>query len=390
MTIIVAGSVCLDLIPALPADAAGLRFRPGVVVRTGPARIGPGGCVSNTGTALARLGAPVRLIGKVGDDAFGGIVGDLLGGVGDCRLIVAPGETTSHSFVLSPPGHDRMILNHPGANNTFTAADIPEDALRGAILFHFGYPPAMGRMFEDSGRYLAALLRRAREAGLVTSLDMSYPDPASPGGQADWQEILEATLPLVDVFMPSLAEAVLVMRPAGAPAAGPAVDDAPVAEISRLGAQFLALGAGIAIIKAGARGLYLRTAGRARLAPAAATLGLDLDAWAGRELWSNVFVTTPVGTTGAGDATAAGLLYGLANGMSPEETITAGCAVGASSVEAADAVSAVRPWAQTAERVAAGWPRHAARPGDGWRPGAGPGIWRGPADSAGSAGRAAD
>ena len=381
MTVIVAGSVCLDLIPALPADEAGLRFRPSMVVRTGPARIGPGGCVSNTGTALARLGAPVRLIGKVGDDAFGGIVGDLLGDVGDCRLIVAPGETTSHSFVLSPPGHDRMILNHPGANNSFTAADIPDDALRGATLFHFGYPPAMGRMFEDSGRYLVELLRKARAAGLVTSLDMSYPDPASPGGQADWRQILGATLPLVDVFMPSLAEAVLVMRPAGAPA-GPAVEDAPVEEISRLGAQFLALGAGIAIIKAGARGLYLRTAGRARLATLAGALGLDLDAWVGRELWSNVFETTPVGTTGAGDATAAGLLFGLAGGMSPEETITAGCAVGESSVEAADAVSAVRPWAQTAARVAAGWPRHEARPGAGWRRGDRPGIWRGPADGA--------
>jgi len=52
MTVIVAGMVVLDLIPALPADAAGLRFRPGVVVRTGPARIAPGGCVANTGTAL--------------------------------------------------------------------------------------------------------------------------------------------------------------------------------------------------------------------------------------------------------------------------------------------------------------------------------------------------
>ena len=384
MTVIVAGMVVLDLIPALPADETGFRFRPGVVVRTGPARVAPGGCVSNTGTALHRLGVPVRLLGKIGDDAFGRIVQDLLAGVGDRPLLVAPGETTAHSFVLSPPGHDRMILNYPGANNTFSAADISAGMLQDAALFHFGYPTAMARMFADSGRYLVELMVRVQEAGLVTSLDMSYPDPASPGGQADWGHILAATLPHVDVFMPSLAEAVLVLPPpGGSGAAGKdlSAEQVPAEYISRLGERILTLGAAVAIIKLGTQGVYLRTGTRERLAPAARRLALDLDAWAGRELWANIFEAQVAGTTGAGDATAAGLLLGLVRGMAPEDMIIAGCAVGATSVEAADAVSAIVPWDATAARMAAGWPRRVAAPGAGWRPAGPPGVWLGPTDA---------
>jgi sugar/nucleoside kinase (ribokinase family) len=386
MTVIVAGMVGLDLIPALPADAAGLRFRPGVVVRTGPARIAPGGCVANTGTALHRLGVPVRLLGKIGDDAFGRIVQDLLAGVGDRPLLVAPGESTAHSFVLSPPGHDRMILNDPGANNTFSADDIADDMLRDALLFHFGYPTAMARMFAESGRYLVELMARARGAGLVTSLDMSYPDPASPGGQADWGQILAATLPQVAVFMPSLAEAVLVLAPhdrAGGAGKDLSAEQVSAEYISRLGERILAMGAAIAIIKLGTQGVYLRTGTRERLAAAGgrSRLPLDLDAWAGRELWANIFEAQVAGTTGAGDATAAGLLLGLVRGMAPEDTVTAGCAVGGSSVEAADAVSAIGHWDATAARIAAGWPRRVAAPGAGWQPADRPGVWMGPADT---------
>jgi len=376
MTVVVAGSVCLDLIPALPAEVGGLEFRPGVVVRTGAARIAPGGCVANTGGALHRLGVPVRLLANIGDDAFGRIVQVLLAGVGAGRLRVTPEEATSHSFILSPPGYDRMILNCPGANNTFTAEDVPTAALGDAQLFHFGYPPAMAQMFADSGRPLVAVLAKARTAGLLTALDMSYPDPASAGGRADWPGILAAALPLVDLFMPSLAEALLIAGAASDSAAGPAL----LARVRALGERFLQMGAAIVVVKLGEQGLYLRTAPPERVAAAGGALRLDPDLWARRELWGTVFATTVVGTTGAGDATAAGLLLGLERRMTPEQTITAACAVGASSLEAADAISAVTPWEQTAARVAAGWARRAPAPGPGWHPAGVPGTWRGPAD----------
>src|SRR5580658_9330324 len=77
--IVVAGHACLDLIPALPTD---LSLRPNTLTRIGPAVVWPGGCVPNVGLALHRLGAAVRMIGKVGDDPLGRILLEQIRGYG--------------------------------------------------------------------------------------------------------------------------------------------------------------------------------------------------------------------------------------------------------------------------------------------------------------------
>jgi sugar/nucleoside kinase (ribokinase family) len=68
-----------------------------------------------------------------------------------------------------------------------------------------------------------------------------------------------------------------------------------------------------------------------------------------------------VGTTGSGDATIAGFISALLRDMCPEEAITAAVAVGACNVEAADALSGIRPWEETMRRVHGGWRRHELR-----------------------------
>ena len=65
-----------------------------------------------------------------------------------------------------------------------------------------------------------------------------------------------------------------------------------------------------------------------------------------------------VGTTGSGDATIAGFLSALLRDLSPEEAVTAAVAVGACNVEAADALSGLRTWDATWQRVRSGWARH--------------------------------
>ena len=87
----------------------------------------------------------------------------------------------------------------------------------------------------------------------------------------------------------------------------------------------------------------------------------DVASWSDRELWAPCFATQVVGTTGSGDATIAGFLMGLLRDMTPEETLQAACAVGACNVEAVDALSGIRSWPETTERIAAGWPRCQAR-----------------------------
>jgi sugar/nucleoside kinase (ribokinase family) len=64
-----------------------------------------------------------------------------------------------------------------------------------------------------------------------------------------------------------------------------------------------------------------------------------------------------IGTTGSGDATIAGFLSALLRDAPPAEAMTMAVAVGACNVEAADALSGVRSWEATQQRVAQGWAR---------------------------------
>ncbi|WP_231571573.1 carbohydrate kinase family protein [Gordoniibacillus kamchatkensis] len=140
--ITVAGHICLDMIPAIGTCAGGLNelLMPGKLVDVGPAVTATGGAVSNTGLALYRLGIPTRLMGKVGDDLFGKAILDLLNrsgrGLAD-DMIVAPGEMSSYSVVISPPGIDRVFLHCTGTNDTFALADLDLDKIAATRLFHF-------------------------------------------------------------------------------------------------------------------------------------------------------------------------------------------------------------------------------------------------------------
>jgi sugar/nucleoside kinase (ribokinase family) len=374
--VVVAGHVCVDLIPALPRLAGGFSYDPGTLVEVGPVTVSTGGCVPNTGQALHRLGSRVRLVGRVGDDPFGGIVRRSLAAKGlDDGIRVAPGESTSYSIILSPPGEDRMFLHFAGANDSFGEDDLTDADLSGARIFHFGYPPLMRRMYEDGGENLAGLMARAKRDGLVTSLDMAYPDPATASGGADWTRILGRTLPEVDIFVPSLDELLPMLDPDRPPSNGGPEGVAEVAadHASRLGERLLGMGAGIVGIKCGERGFYLRTGPEDRLR--ATGLFPDAGVWSDLELWSPVFEVEVAGTAGAGDATGAGLLHALLLGEAPEDAVTAAVASGASSVEAADATSGVRSWEETRRRISDGWRRKTDPPGKGWSPLDETGIW---------------
>lgn len=356
----------MDVIPELGMLAGGLEalLVPGKLVHAGPALMCTGGAVSNTGQALHRLGVPVRLMGKIGDDLFGSVVLDFLRGQGrglDEGMIVAPGESTSYSIVINPPGVDRIFLHCPGANDTFTAADVDVEALKGARLFHFGYPPLMQRMYDDGGEELARLLRKVKEAGLTTSMDMAKPDPGSEAGRMDWILLLKRVLPDVDMFLPSFDELLYMLdRPLydqmSASASGELSRLADASLLARLGEQLLSMGAAIAAIKLGENGLYLRTTADAdRLKRMGRCLPGESERWRDRELLAECYKVEVAGTTGAGDCTIAGLLTGLLKGMEPEAALNSAAAVGACNVERADAVSGIPSWNEVQARMDDGW-----------------------------------
>ena len=385
--VIVCGHICLDVIPRFEAGAARLAqvLVPGKLVNVGPAVTTTGGTVANTGLALHRLGVATRLMGKVGDDLFGHAILELLRGHDPgltTGMIVTAGAPTSYTIVVSPPGVDRIFLHCPGANDTFGADDVPYDQLAGARVFHFGYPPLMRRMYVNGGEELETLFRRARQRGVITSLDMARPDPASESGCARWRELLTRVLPHVDLFLPSLDETLFMLDRecfSAVEAGQRGVDGALLRDTAD---QLLALGAAVVALKLGEEGLYLRTTGDACRLAALRSCVADPTHWADRELLSPCFQVEVVGATGSGDCTVAGFLAGLVYGLSPEETMTSAVAVGACNVEAADAISGVRSWAEVQARREAGWARRETTlrlPGWAWDGRAA--IWRGPGDA---------
>jgi sugar/nucleoside kinase (ribokinase family) len=361
---IVAGHICLDVFPTLSGGS--VVYKPGQTIEAGPVIFSTGGAVSNTGLALHKLGVSTGLMGKVGSDLFGQAILQIIESHGPGLsegMVVAPEESSSYSIILSPPNADRMLIHAPGSNATFGADDVRYDLLEPVRLFHFGYPPLMERMYANNGDELVTIFKRIKAMGITTALDLSMPDPNSAAGRADWHAILSATLPHMDVFLPSAEEILLMLRrPLFDQLAANAHNSRPLEQMgpemfSELGQALLDMGTKIVGLKSGDRGLYLRTANAMVLQKMGRGGVANAENWSDRELWTPCFATQVAGTTGSGDTTIAGFLMGLLRGMAPEETLQAACAVGACNVEAVDALSGIRSWPETAERIAAGWPR---------------------------------
>ncbi len=350
--VLVAGHICLDIIPAFKGKVT---FDPGRLFEVGEAKISTGGAVSNTGQALHKLGVRTSLAGKIGKDLFGKAICEVLekNGLGLSRgMQVSETDSSSYTVVISLSGEDRMFLHSPGCNNTFVANDVSDSAIADARLIHFGYPTLMAHMFADDGAELESLFRRAKELGATTSLDVSLPDLSSPAGQADWERILKRVLPYTDLFLPSIDELLFMLDKASFAAFQGS--EIPSHEFERLSDLALDLGAKVVAVKAGARGLYLKASsileGLGRGEPE------NLLEWQGVELWAPVFEVEVDGTTGAGDATIAGLLMGWLRGMSPDLAVRAAVAVGACCCEQADAVSGVKSWEEIETRLQSEWP----------------------------------
>lgn len=330
--IAIAGHICLDITPAMAGAA---RLDPGHLFEVGPLSLALGGSVANTGRTLAALEADVVAFANVGEDALGQIARQMLASTEhiDAQLTVVPGGSTSYSIVFEPIGTDRTFWHHVGANREFDGAEID---LRGVEIFHLGYPPLLPGLLRDAGTPLRELLSRARAAGAVTSVDLAVVDPTSEAGGADWAAILQNMASETDIVSPSLDDLTSALR-----------IDAPfsIELIDELAACLIEWGVAVAAISAGEHGLFIRTAPAARFAESGSALASLAPSWAGRSLdIAPIWVDTPVTTNGAGDASTAGLLFGIATGA-PLERAGELAATSSAAVVAGKPVSPARPHA---------------------------------------------
>ena len=367
---VVAGYLGVDIAPGFPASRAAVPaaefFRPGKLIETKGLSISLGGVVANTGLAMKKFGQRVELMGCVGHDDLGDVVVARLREQGVTRGIHRKRRAgTAYGIVVAPPGLDRIFFEDPGCNGVFTTADLDYETVAKSRLFHFGYPPLMQSLWANAGAELRKLFKRVRGLGVATSLDMTLPDPQSPAGKADWQGILAAILPQVDIFVPSIEEILFMMEPKQyarslAHAAGrDMVDVIPQELFERLADRILALGVKVLMIKAGHRGAYIRTGEVEELTNATA-LNVPVRDWNQRRHWAAPFRVAKgrfKNACGAGDCAVAGFLTALLKGTTLEQAADYAMLAGRDNLHGADACSGLSDW----ERMSGNLRRHAPR-----------------------------
>ncbi len=356
--IMVAGHVCLDLIPEFfnkqPKPLQEI-LRPGTLVNMGECVMSTGGPVSNTGIGLQILGHQVCFCASIGDDHFGRVTFDLLQKRGNIEGIkIAAGRTSSYTIALAPPDIDRIFLHHTGPNNDFSAKDLNPALIAQCRHFHFGYPPLMRTGYEHDGEELKKIFQIAKEAGAITSCDMALPDPHSASGQVRWDKILANILPYIDLYLPSLEETYFMLEPESYLKKKKEIQGSDlifhmdIPEYSRLSDKLIHLGAKMVALKAGERGFYFRTADLRSLETFDDGQAFDLNHWSNRELFCPAFIAPLVASaTGSGDSSIAGFFSAFIKKYPLETCLKYACLVGWENVQELDAVSGIKSWAET-------------------------------------------
>jgi sugar/nucleoside kinase (ribokinase family) len=367
--IVAAGHTCLDLIPAFTIDGKVDKMTdvlvPGKMINMGECVVVGGGPVTNAGVSIRRLGVKTELIGKIGDDDFGKEIlnwyeeheGHFKG------IKMVEGESTSYTIAICIPGIDRFYLHHCGANDTFGYDDMDFDLVKNSKLMLFGYPPWMRKLYENKGIELTKILKKTKELGTTTALDLSLPDVDSYAGQVDWKAILTDWVPLSDIMVPSAEEIFYFLhkdefleKKAKLGPKDSVLDHMTVKEISDVGSELIKMGTAIAMVKCGHRGLYIQTAGKERLKELGAAQCADLDNWAYRELWFPVYEEEKfVGALGSGDSAIAGFLSAFVWNHTIESCLRYANAAGSMNVTVPDGLTWNKGFNDLTKRIEAGW-----------------------------------
>lgn len=266
--IVVVGSINIDLvanthhIPIAGETVSGHDFQ-----------VHPGGKGANQAVAIARLGYPVHLIGRVGSDAFGEqLRGHLASaGVDLSALRTSKGPSGVAVLVVSDAGENSIVVV-PGANAHLNAKDIDDhiDLIRSSAMVLTQLETPL-----ETALHLASV---CEQEGVPFMLD---PAPA--------RELPKELLDKVTWFTPNETEAAFFA------ASGPTDTPASIARTLR--------GRGLArvVLKLGARGAYVANGD----AP-----GETIDPYA----------VDAIDTTAAGDCFNGAFATALCTGKTPAES----------------------------------------------------------------------
>lgn len=138
----------------------------------------PGGAVCNVLSMLGRFGKRTAYIGKVGDDGFGRMLGNVIQeqGISAEGLQYDPVVHTTLALVLKLANGDRdfAFYRKPGADVNLTEEEIDPELIKASRLFHFG---TLSLTDEPARSATVKAVGIAEEAGLIITFDPNLREP---------------------------------------------------------------------------------------------------------------------------------------------------------------------------------------------------------------------
>ena len=127
-------------------------------------------------------------------------------------------------------------------------------------------------------------------------------------------------------------------------------------DVKPLAEKCMKLGCKVLLLKCGAKGMYLQTASKEKLAQISSRIELDADAWADRSIFERSYVPEKIlSGTGAGDTSIAAFLTAVLQKDTPDMCLHLAAATGASCVAAYDALSGLKPLDELRDKIEKGW-----------------------------------
>ncbi len=255
------------------------------------------GAEVNVSIGLSRLGHKVEYLTRLGDDPFGHYIEKILkaNGIGTALVtydavyrtgIQLKNRVTDGSDPYAPYYRKGSAASH------ISPAEIDGIDLTDVKLVHVtGIPPALS---ETARAATFRLMERAKEQGIFITFDPNL-RPVLWGDEDTMRTVINRLAAQADVILPGIEECRILVG---------TTDKETVAEF------YQTLGVKNVIIKDGSRGAFVKVGGNSYMVP-------------------GFKVEQVVDTVGAGDGFAVGVISGILEGMSVEESVRRGNAIGA-------------------------------------------------------------
>ena len=238
-----------------------------------------GGSCPNTMITLSALGSKTALGGKTGNDKFGQIYEEQLKKHKNIISSLRKGQSaTGSSIILITPDGERSMNTYLGSNREFDENDVDEKVLLSSSFFYF-----TGYMWDTENQKSAIMksLDICKKRGITVAFDVA--DPFAVGRyKNDFLKLIEER---ADIVFANEEEAKILFDEEN-----PEKNAGEIASMNTLAA-----------VKTGKQGSIIKDN-------------------------KNAFIKIPIlndkgciDTTGAGDTYAAGFLYGIVSGRSPEK-----------------------------------------------------------------------